>query len=103
MRSCPWFGSFDVGEGLRGLVERVGAVDDGSEDFGIDELGDLVELCTAGAHEVERVPHTVATRRSACLQTQPGHAQPQREVESLLAGEVWVRGAGDADGPSLRA
>lgn len=41
--------AFDIGEGLRGLVERVRPVDDGSEDIGIDELGDLVELRTGGA------------------------------------------------------
>src|SRR5215218_3299883 len=45
--------AFDVGEGLGGLVEPIGPVEDGSEDVGLDELGDLVELGTAGAHEQE--------------------------------------------------
>jgi hypothetical protein len=84
--------AFDVGEGLRGLVEWICPVEDGSEDIGFDELGYLVELGTAGAHEQERIPDAVAARRSACLQAQPGYAQPQWKPESALAGEVWVGG-----------
>jgi hypothetical protein len=45
--------AFDVGEGLGGLVEPIGPVEDGSQDVGLDELGDLVELGTAGPHEQE--------------------------------------------------
>jgi hypothetical protein len=45
--------AFDVGEGLGGLVEPIRPVEDGSEDVGLDELGDLVELGTAGPHEQE--------------------------------------------------
>src|ERR687897_3683016 len=52
--------------------------------FGLDELGDLVELGTAGAHEQERVPHALAARRSAGLQAQRGHDQPQGEGEPFL-------------------
>jgi hypothetical protein len=59
-------------------------------------------LRTGGAHEQERVAHAVAARRSPRLQAQPGYGQPQREAESLLAGEVLVRRAGDADGRSSR-
>jgi hypothetical protein len=55
-------------------------------------------LRAAGVHEQERVPHAVAERRSARLQAEHGHGQPEGEAESLLAGEVWVRRPGDADG-----
>ena len=61
--------AFDVGEGLRGLVEGIRPVEDGAEDVGLDELGDLVELRTAGAHEQERVPHALAAGRSAAIVT----------------------------------
>ena len=33
--------AFDVGERLCGFIERVRPVDDGTEDSGVDELGDL--------------------------------------------------------------
>src|SRR5205823_6938773 len=33
--------AFDVGERLCGVIERVRPVDDGTEDSGVDELGDL--------------------------------------------------------------
>jgi hypothetical protein len=33
-----------MSEGLRGLVERVGLVDDGTEASRVDQLADLVEL-----------------------------------------------------------
>ena len=84
--------AFDVGEGLGGLVEGVRPVEDGSEDVGLDELGDLVELGTAGAHEQERVAHAAAAplgvlwlravmasrsgRRSPCWRAKAGSGGP---------------------------
>jgi len=74
--------AFDVGQGLGGRIDPIGPVEDGSEEAGLDERGDLVALDAAGPMNKNqyRTPWPRAARRvlwlSAVMASRSGRPSP---------------------------